>query len=212
MGKKKKKTLSTYQSEPDPKLRKRRPGCEAEGEVVPGQGWACSRPLCQLPRQAVRLRLASRGQHIAPECRLRGAWRLAPPSPPPTGRPRLLSVLCASYSHASIHACLVASALHFPVGTHLPWKPPSVFRNQNLALPSPEQEGPFMPFWGRRKLPSTLGHHLGLFLMCCVCKIRWEGNFLHEANSFFLSSCTSRPGGAICSVHLDSHVSDAANV
>lgn len=97
MGKKKKnkKTLSTYQSEPDPKQRKRRPGCEAEGDVVPGQGWECSRPLCQLPRRAVRLRLASRGQHILPECRLRGAWRLTQPSPPPTGRPRLpVSYLC----------------------------------------------------------------------------------------------------------------------
>lgn len=42
-----------------------------------------------------------------------------------------------------------------------------------------------MPFWGRHKLLSTLGHHLGLFLMCHVRKIRWEGNFLREASSFF---------------------------
>lgn len=35
-----------------------------------------------------------------------------------------------------------------------------------------------MPFWGRhRGLLSTLGHHLGLFLMCHVRKIRWEGIF-----------------------------------
>lgn len=96
-------------------------------------------------RQAVRLRLASRGQHILPECRLGGAWRLTQPSPPPTGRPGFQSVICASYSHASIHVFLVASALHFPVSTHLPWKPLNVFKNQNLKKQTNKQTWLFLP-------------------------------------------------------------------
>ena len=115
-------------------------------------------------------------------------------------KPRLHSGLSRGFSSAL--SCQRSSSLEAP----------ECLQKQKPGSSFPRVRGPFMPFWGRHKLLSTLGHRLGLFLMCRVCKIRWEGNFLCEANSFFLSSCASGPGGAIWSVRLDSHVSDAAGV
>lgn len=61
-----------------------------------------------------------------------------------------------------------------------------------------EQEGALLPFLEKYKLLSSFSLYLRLFLMCHVCVMRLESDFLHGANCFFFPNpSTSGQAGAI---------------